>query len=136
MSVGRHHVLWVPQSNLFFDIVTTSWTCCQNGVDLPTPDSGGCTEYSISILGMEGIEHMGRLSSDADAMIFYDGALYVRYENGNIGRVSFTAEGMEEEVLVEGATSDDIGGAVSSYAIFGFNAGHYHRIHETSQQPN
>ena len=49
-------------------------------------------------------------------MIFYDGALYVGYENGNIGRVSLAAEGMEEEVLVEGAASDDIGGAVSGYA--------------------
>ena len=109
--------LWVPQGNLFFDIVTTSWTCCQNGGGFAyTRTLVDAPEYSISILGMEGIEHMGRLSSDADAMIFYDGALYVGYENGNIGRVSFTAEGMEEEVLVEGAASDDIGGAVSGYA--------------------
>ena len=109
--------LWVPQGNLFFDIVTTSWTCCQNGGGFAyTRTLVDAPDYSISILGMEGIEHMGRLSARADAMIFYDGALYVGYENGNIGRVSFTAEGLEEEVLVEGAAMDDIGGAVSGYA--------------------
>ena len=109
--------LWIPQGNFFFDIVTTSWTCCQEGggfsysrtlVDAP--------EYAIEVPTMDGIEHLGRISSAADAMIFYDGSLILGFENGNIGRVSFSDSGLEEEVLVANVASDDFGAVLSGFS--------------------
>ena len=109
--------LWIPQGNFFFDIVTTSWTCCQDGggfsysrtlVDAP--------EYAVEVPSMEGVEHLGRISSPADAMIFYDGSLILGFENGNIGRVSFSDSGLEQELLVANVASDDFGAVLSGFS--------------------
>ena len=56
----------------------------------------------------DGLEYMGRISSDVNAMIFADGALYIGFENSNIGRLNLSGLSFTEDILATGVLPVDI----------------------------
>ncbi|MGB1074300.1 MAG: hypothetical protein ACPGYZ_09400, partial [Flavobacteriales bacterium] len=108
-QVGNVMSLWIPEGNLFFDIETTSWTCCGDG---------GGFSYTRTLVSppaeapqvptYDGLEYMGRISSDVNAMIFADGALYIGFENSNIGRLNLSGLSFTEDILATGVLPVDI----------------------------
>ena len=101
--------LWIPEGNLFFDIETTSWTCCSNGGGFSyTRTLVSAPAEAPEVPSYDGIEHMGRISNDVSAMIFANGALYVGFENSNIGRLNLSGLSFTEDILATGVLPVDI----------------------------
>ena len=108
-QVGNIMSLWIPEGNLFFDIETTSWTCCSNGGGFSyTRTLVSAPAEAPEVASYDGMEHMGRISDDVSAMIFANGALYVGFENGNIGRLNLSGLSFTEDILATGVLPFDI----------------------------